>query len=75
MVPDSPPVSTDLIKDQRQRYIKIALLLLLVALIGIIILLSCVPPVSRDALTHHLAVPKLYLKHKGMFEIPSIMFS
>lgn len=40
-----------------------------------ILLLSWVPPVSRDALTHHLAVPKLYLKHGGMHEIKDLDFS
>ncbi|MBU2623293.1 MAG: hypothetical protein KKD92_13335, partial [Proteobacteria bacterium] len=40
-----------------------------------VIILSSVPPVSRDALTHHLAVPKLYLNHGGMYEIPSVIFS
>jgi len=48
--------------------------LLAILIISIIILL-CVPPVSRDALVHHLAIPKLYLKHGGMYEIPSIVFS
>jgi len=48
---------------------------LLALLVGTIIILSCVPPVSRDALTHHLAVPKLYLKHGGIYQIPSINFS
>ena len=33
------------------------------------------PPVSKDALTHHLAVPKLYLNHGGIYEIPSLEFS
>lgn len=44
-------------------------------LIGCIVVLASVPPVDRDALTHHLAVPKLYLKHGGMVEIPSVPFS
>jgi len=52
---------------------------LLSALLGIlllsIILLSWVPPISRDALTHHLVIPKLYINHGGMYEIPSIKFS
>jgi 4-amino-4-deoxy-L-arabinose transferase-like glycosyltransferase len=52
-----------------------ALLGLLGALIASIVILSCVPPVSRDALVHHLAVPKLYLKHGGMYEIPFMPFS
>jgi hypothetical protein len=34
-----------------------------------------VPPVSKDALVHHLAVPKLYLKHGGIYEIPFMVFS
>jgi len=48
---------------------------LIVVLVGCIVLLASVPPVDRDALTHHLAVPKLYLKHGGMVEIPSVPFS
>jgi len=48
---------------------------LIAALIVSIIILSSVPPVCRDSLTHHLAVPKLYLKHGGMYEIPSVIFS
>lgn len=39
-------------------------------LIVSIIVLASVPPVSKDALTQHLAVPKLYLKHGGIYEIP-----
>ena len=35
---------------------------LITVLIVSIILLSSVPPVCRDSLTHHLAVPKLYLE-------------
>jgi hypothetical protein len=45
------------------------------ALIACIIILSLVPPISKDALTHHLAVPKLYLRHGGIYEIPSMSFS
>ncbi len=48
---------------------------LIVLLTGAILTLGSVPPVDRDALTHHLAVPKLYLKHGGMVEIPSVPFS
>jgi len=40
-----------------------------------IVFLSWVPPVSRDALTHHLAVPKLYIQMGGMVELPEIGFS
>ncbi|MDI6688170.1 MAG: hypothetical protein QME06_08145, partial [Desulfobacterales bacterium] len=34
------------------------------------VLLNLTPPISRDALIHHLAVPKLWLKHGGFYEIP-----
>jgi len=48
---------------------------LLFTIIASLILLAIVPPVSRDALTHHLYVPKLYLEHCGIYEIPLIKFS
>ncbi len=56
-------------------YIKGLLIISLAILIISIILLSLVPPVSKDALVHHLAVPKLYLKHGGIYEIPFMDFS
>ncbi len=49
-----------------------ALILTIVIAIGI---LGSVPPVDRDSLTHHLYVPKLYLKHGGIYEISAIEFS
>ena len=52
------------------------LLILVISILIIAVGILCwVPPVSRDALTHHLAVPKLYLQHGGVYEIPSIDFS
>ena len=56
-------------------FIKALLITLLAVLVVSIVILSCVPPVSKDALVHHLAVPKLYLKHGGMYEIPFMPFS
>ena len=50
----------------------IGLILFLVVSVGF---LASVPPVSRDALTHHLAIPKLYIQHGGMIELPHIAFS
>lgn len=46
-----------------------------VFLLAAVILMASTPPVDRDALTHHLAVPKLYIKHGGIYEIPDIEFS
>ena len=40
-----------------------------------ILVLSWVPPVSKDALSHHLTVPKLYLIHGGIYEIPAVVYS
>lgn len=56
---------------------KLALLLslLLISFTTSIIILSSVPPVDRDSLTHHLFIPKLYLNHGGIYEIPEIIFS
>ena len=40
-----------------------------------IILLASVPPVSRDALTHHLALPRLWVEAGGIHARPDIVFS
>ncbi|MBF0390309.1 MAG: phospholipid carrier-dependent glycosyltransferase [Desulfamplus sp.] len=40
-----------------------------------ITLLASVPPVDRDSLTHHLAIPKLYLQAGEIIELPCIIFS
>jgi 4-amino-4-deoxy-L-arabinose transferase-like glycosyltransferase len=58
-----------------RRPISIALCGLLGAWVLATLTLASVPPVDRDALTHHLAVPKLYLKQGGMVELPSVSFS
>jgi hypothetical protein len=34
------------------------------------LLLNLTPPISRDALIHHLAIPKLWLTHGGYYEMP-----
>lgn len=41
----------------------------------VVLLLSSVPVFSRDAIIHHLAIPKLYLEHGGMVELPQYFFS
>ena len=58
-----------------QKYFKILLACFLLTLTISIVILSYVPPVSRDALTHHLAIPKLWIEHGGIYEIPSLIFS
>ncbi|PIP39670.1 MAG: hypothetical protein COX19_07280 [Desulfobacterales bacterium CG23_combo_of_CG06-09_8_20_14_all_51_8] len=48
---------------------------MIIGVAGLVALMACVPPVSRDALTHHLYIPKLYLQQGRIFEIPQIEFS
>jgi hypothetical protein len=53
-------------------------LLMVCALAGILVIeviLCLTPPVSRDALIHHLAIPKLWIRHGGFFETPWTVFS
>lgn len=59
--------------DQRLQFsLFIAVLL---ALIACDFIMAAVPPVSRDALTHHLALPKLWITIGGIHETPDIEFS
>jgi hypothetical protein len=46
------------------------LCLSIIILVFMEFILNLTPPISRDALIHHLAVPKLWLKHGGIYEIP-----
>ena len=61
--------------NKSKLFVKNILLVAVGILVISIIILSLVPPVSKDALIHHLAVPKLYLKHGGIYEIPFMEFS
>lgn len=47
----------------------------LILLISCISLLAWVPPISRDALVHHLFLPKLYMEHGSIFEIKDFFWS
>lgn len=57
------------------RIIDLGLAGLTVILILSIVVLAGVPPVSRDALIHHLAIPKLWIAHGSIYEIPESSFS
>ncbi|MFC1813393.1 ArnT family glycosyltransferase [Thermodesulfobacteriota bacterium] len=54
-----------------------AVLLCITILLFVVIefILNLTPPISRDALIHHLAVPKLWLKHGGFYETPWANYS
>jgi len=60
-------------KDQYK--IRLGLYTLLSIFTACIVVLASVPPVSRDALTHHLYVPKLWLENGNIAPIPEIPFS
>ncbi len=64
-----------LLSKQKEKSATVALLIVFLGFFFSILFLASVPPVSRDALTHHLFVPKLYLQHGGIYEIPGIPFS
>jgi hypothetical protein len=64
-----------MVQKNYKPYVEGLLLSALVIVVASIVVLSCVPPVAKDELVHHLAVPKLYLKHGGMVEIPFMDFS
>ena len=64
-------------KSQRVKnsLLPVSMLLALLILVVSICILAWVPPVSRDALVHHLAIPKLWLKHGGIYDIPDLVYS
>jgi hypothetical protein len=44
-------------------------------LVIVVMVMAAVPPVSRDALTHHLAIPKLWIENGGIVALPNLVFS
>ena len=56
---------------KRQHFLQAALALVILCTA----VLACTPPFSRDALIHHLQIPRLYLQHGGIYEIPALKFS
>ena len=47
----------------------------LIIFLSLEIIFNLTPPISRDALIHHLAIPKLWLKHGGFYQTPWADFS
>ena len=56
---------------KRQHFLQVVLAVLALCLL----VLACTPPFSRDALIHHLQIPKFYLQHGGIYEIAELTFS
>ena len=62
--------------DSRLNFLLRSFLILALVLIFIVeVLLNLTPPIARDALIHHLAIPKLWLIHGGIHEIKWAVFS
>jgi len=65
----------DALPKDKKFYASFFLALALLGLVVAVLIMAAVPPVSRDALTHHLVLPKLFLKHGGIAAEPSVVFS
>jgi hypothetical protein len=63
------------VKKMPKLVVKVSLVVALGIIIFSIVILSLVPPTTKDELVHHLAVPKLYLEHGGVYEIPFMEYS
>lgn len=57
------------------RAVNVFLVLAICSLVLIILISSTTPPTEKDSLTHHLAIPKLWVTHGGIHEIPWSMAS
>lgn len=57
------------------RYLNRLLIAALITLILSVFMLGSVPPTSRDALTHHLAIPKLWIENGSIYPIHHLVFS
>lgn len=59
----------------QQSRLGLLLWLLILTVLSVEIVLGLVPPTARDELTHHLAIPSLYVKAGRIFEIPFAPYS
>ena len=48
---------------------------ILTALVILALVLALAPPIKTDALVYHLAIPKAYLEHHGIINLPNSMYS
>ena len=62
-------------KDWDSRTVTFLLYMTIFGFVFTEVLLNLTPPISRDALIHHLAIPKLWIAHGGFYEIPWANFS
>jgi len=70
-----PPLPAAKISSRTERIPCLVMACALAGILVIEVILCLMPPVSRDALIHHLAIPKLWIRHGGFFETPWTLFS
>jgi 4-amino-4-deoxy-L-arabinose transferase-like glycosyltransferase len=51
------------------------MIIVIISFIIMDILLCLPPPIARDALIHHLAIPKLWISHGGFYDTPWAVYS
>lgn len=57
------------------RFIYAFVIIAIIYFIVMAVLLCLTPPVARDALIHHLAIPKLWINHGGFYDTPWAVYS
>ncbi len=62
-------------KSTSNKYLLSSYLIFILILIAFVGIMVSVPPTSRDALTHHLSIPKLWIENGGIHEMPHLIFS
>ena len=62
-------------KDQPDRGFLNFNILILAILVVLALILALAPPLKTDALVYHLAIPKAYLEHHGIVNLPNNMYS
>ena len=71
------PIYKDMMRQKLSSYqiVEIGVIGMIIILVLSIFVLAWVPPVSRDALIHHLAIPKLWIEHGSIYEMHDSSFS
>ncbi len=59
----------------KEYFIKVILCLMIFLFLFVESILAFTPPVARDVLIHHLAIPKLWIIHGGFYETPWAEYS
>lgn len=59
----------------KYNYLIILLLITIFLFAALEFLLALTPPITRDVLIHHLAIPKLWLIHGGFYDTPWAVYS